>query len=75
MLAFVTNLLGPLFGKLLDWFPSIAAYFAGRSAGKAAMVAEAQQEVNETRAAEDNARAEAPSTVPGVIEDLTKGIY
>lgn len=74
-MSVILNLIGPLFGKLLDWLPSIAAYFAGRSAGKAAVVAEAQAEVATIKAAQDKARAEAPHTVPAVVDELNKGEF
>ena len=71
----VIAFLGQAAGKLLDWLPAIAAYFTGRAAGKASVVAEAQAEVNTIKAAEDKARAEAPHTVPAVLDELQKGEF
>ena len=69
------SLIPTIFGKLLDWLPSIAAYFTGRAAGKAAVVREAQAEVARVQAAEARAAAEAPRTVDGVADSLRKGAF
>ena len=71
----VIAFLGQAAGKLLDWLPAIAAYFTGRAAGKAAVAAEAQAEVTTIKAAEDKARAEAPHTIPAVVDELQKGDF
>ena len=67
--------LGPLFGKLLDWLPTIGAYFKGRSDGAAAVTDAAQIQVAEIIAAERKAAASAPHTVGEVMSVLNKGEF
>ena len=69
------SLVPALVGKLLDWLPSIASYFIGRSAGASAVTAKAAAEAARIKDAEISAAAAAPRTVQSVSDDLKRGVF
>ena len=68
--AAVIEFLKPLFGKLLEWLPFLAAYGKGRIDGAAAVATANTAKAIEIVVAQQKASAEAPKTTKALSDEL-----